>query len=104
MRSEKEVLEEMKVLEDREKGLIEKMKNALKDGDTSRALDDLSQMMVLTSVLSFATWLIEKTELRFSTLMDIEEVTKRGMESGQPPEDVLEFAWNKIKDLGEKKN
>ncbi len=57
MRSEKEVLEEMEILYNREKGVIEKMKKEFTEGNTSKAFDDLSQLMVLTSVLSFVTWL-----------------------------------------------
>jgi hypothetical protein len=36
--------------------------------------------------------------------MDIEEVTKKGLDSGKPMEDVLAFAMDKIKELGEKKD
>jgi len=104
MRSESEILEEFEVLKNKEKELLDKVKKDLLSGETNSLLESLTSMMVYSSVLSFSSWILGHSELRFSTLMDIEEVTKKGIDSGKPLEDVLAFAMDKIKELGEKKD
>ena len=104
MRSESEILEEFEVLKKKEKELLDKVKIDLLKGEAGTLMESITSMMVFSSVLSFASWILGHSELRFSTLMDIEEVTKRALDSGKPMEDVLTFALNKIKELGEKKD
>jgi hypothetical protein len=104
MRSESEVLEEFEVLKKKEKELLDKVKKDLLKGEPESLMESITSMMVFSSVLSFITWILGHSELRFSTLMDIEEVTKKGLDSGKPMEDVLAFAMDKIKELGEKKD
>jgi hypothetical protein len=101
MRSENEILEEIEILKKKEKEVIEKMRKGLEDrGGELELVDGIISLMVLSSILSFTTWAFGKSELRFSTLLEIEDVSKKGIESGAPLDGVLEFAMKKIKELG----
>lgn len=102
MRSENEILEEIDILKKKEEEAIEKLKNM--NEEESEGIGDLISVMVLSSILSFTTWLLGKSDLRFSTLMEIEEVSRKSIRAGAPVEGVVEFAMQKIKELGEKKN
>ncbi len=101
MRSENEILEEITVLKKKEEEAIEKLKNMHEE---SEGIGNLISITVLSSILSFTTWLLGESDLRFSTLMEIEEVSRKSIRAGAPVEGVIEFAMQKIKELGEKKN
>lgn len=101
MRSENDILEEIRILKKKEEESIEKLKNIHEESDS---IGDLITITVLSSILSFTTWLLGESDLRFSTLMEIEEVSRKSIMAGAPVEGVVEFATQKIKELGEKKN
>jgi len=96
MRNEQEIVEELDALRTLEKEAALKFMNAFE-------LDLAVQISNISSVLCFAMWLLEKTEMKFSTLINITEVSKQGLIKGIPVEDIMEFAQQKIHALSQKK-
>lgn len=96
MRTSQEIEEEIQELRKLEKETIIEFLKGME-------MDKAVQIANISSVLCFASWLYGQTEMKFSTLINITEVSKRGLMAGVPVEDIMEFSNEKIKEYSKKK-
>lgn len=96
MRTLTEIENELKVLKDMERVAVHEI-------TANEKYEFLLTVLNLSAVLAFCDWLFNKTEMSFSTLMNLSEVGRKGIEKGVSIEDIMDFTHKKVDEFERRK-